>query len=240
MSSIQRLVSFIVITLLGLTTVAFADPIEEAVIAALQGPESRRLKIFNHEFYVKPIISLNTITDKTVIVGQISHYRGKNWLGYDVTDDQVYYTIVKVDGRIQSIDRKINRGGYSSLLYPVSTALGWVKIPFTPVSVDQVQDALDGLDYLITGKWESVADFLISHIALRVDLGTEVNIDRFGLDYATLPVSGAQQCRTACDDDPVCKAWTYMGSLGRCWLKAGVPAPQPNTCCVSGVMRLLD
>lgn len=77
--------------------------------------------------------------------------------------------------------------------------------------------------------------------ALWGDLETDVN--RLGSDYKSfdLPDADAELCRAACDDDPKCKAFTYVkpgiqGARAKCWLKDPVPAARPNEgCCVSGV-----
>jgi Caspase domain/PAN domain len=72
----------------------------------------------------------------------------------------------------------------------------------------------------------------------------ENNVDRPGLDYRNfnLPSSDPQLCQQACLSEKICAAWTYVhegvqGPSPRCWLKNQVPNPQPNSCCVSGVIR---
>lgn len=70
----------------------------------------------------------------------------------------------------------------------------------------------------------------------------EWNIDRTYMSYQNfdLPSDDPKACQDACENDPPCKAWTYVrpntiqGPQPRCWLKNIVPAPQPATCCVSG------
>ncbi|RPI71708.1 MAG: hypothetical protein EHM45_23180 [Desulfobacteraceae bacterium] len=70
----------------------------------------------------------------------------------------------------------------------------------------------------------------------------EENTDRPGMNINNfdLPRNLPTLCRQACQDDPNCKAWTYVhpgiqGPKARCWLKSGVPAPVNSPCCVSGV-----
>jgi Caspase domain/PAN domain len=72
----------------------------------------------------------------------------------------------------------------------------------------------------------------------------ENNTDRPGLDYRNfnLTSSDPQLCQQACLSEKICAAWTYVhegvqGPSPRCWLKNQVPNPQPNPCCVSGVVR---
>jgi len=70
----------------------------------------------------------------------------------------------------------------------------------------------------------------------------ERNIDRPGSDQYSFNLTrpNARDCRNVCLIDFNCRAWTYVepgiqGPQARCWIKYTVPAPQPNTCCVSGV-----
>lgn len=70
----------------------------------------------------------------------------------------------------------------------------------------------------------------------------EYATDRPGSDYNNfdLAVANPNMCRSACQSDPVCRAWTYVnpgiqGPSARCWLKSAVPAPISNSNTVSGV-----
>ncbi len=71
----------------------------------------------------------------------------------------------------------------------------------------------------------------------------EHNVDRTGGDYTnvTLPAgANAQACRSLCNADGNCRAWTYVkagvqAANPRCWLKNMVPPPHANNCCTSGV-----
>lgn len=70
----------------------------------------------------------------------------------------------------------------------------------------------------------------------------DFNTDRPGQDFTdvTLPTGSTYKaCRTLCNADGACKAWTfvkpgYQGSKPRCWLKDGVPAKVSSACCTSG------
>ena len=73
-------------------------------------------------------------------------------------------------------------------------------------------------------------------------LNLEPNTNRFGNDYRniTMDVPDPDLCRTECEKDPKCRAFTYVkpgiqGPKARCWLKDRVPAASANSCCVSGV-----
>ncbi len=47
-------------------------------------------------------------------------------------------------------------------------------------------------------------------------------------------VASAAMCRNHCNSNPSCKAYTYVKSNHKCWLKHSKPAAQVNSCCVSG------
>jgi len=73
----------------------------------------------------------------------------------------------------------------------------------------------------------------------------EFSIDRTGGDYRNLEVPPdpiGEACKTACDGDAQCRAWTYVrpGYIGpdtRCFLKNHVTPPHHKPCCISGVVR---
>lgn len=71
----------------------------------------------------------------------------------------------------------------------------------------------------------------------------ELNTDRRGGGRARgfdLRSEDPGLCKTACDRDPGCKAWTYVkpsatqGPRPRCWLKGSIPRARNSECCVSG------
>ncbi len=77
------------------------------------------------------------------------------------------------------------------------------------------------------------------HISKR-DLKAEDNTNRPGSDYNNFLIDSWKTCETACTNDQMCAAWTYVrrgiqGPRGRCWLKAGVPPPVSDQNTVSGV-----
>ncbi len=64
----------------------------------------------------------------------------------------------------------------------------------------------------------------------------EWNTNRPGMDMGPgFSVANANQCKNHCNSNGSCRAWTYVKSGHKCWLKHGVPAGQPNNCCTSGV-----
>jgi hypothetical protein len=77
-------------------------------------------------------------------------------------------------------------------------------------------------------------------------IGTrEFSIDRIGGDYRSIdvpPDPSGEACKTACDGDAQCRAWTYArpgyGSAdAHCYLKSRVMPPHHRACCISGVVR---
>ena len=72
----------------------------------------------------------------------------------------------------------------------------------------------------------------------------EWGVDRPGNDYRSFNLStpNPNLCRSQCAAEGQCVAWTYVnpgvqGPQARCWLKAAVPNPVQNNCCVSGVKQ---
>jgi hypothetical protein len=70
----------------------------------------------------------------------------------------------------------------------------------------------------------------------------EFSMDRVGGDYRNLEVPSDDRCRSACEADSKCRAWTYarpgyVGPDARCFLKDRVMPPHHKPCCISGVVR---
>jgi hypothetical protein len=79
----------------------------------------------------------------------------------------------------------------------------------------------------------------------RREGGVETSIDRFGGDYRSFALaagSAAEGCRSACESDQRCRAWTYArpgytGRSARCFLKSTVTPPRRRPGLISGVVR---
>jgi hypothetical protein len=78
----------------------------------------------------------------------------------------------------------------------------------------------------------------------KVDGGVELDTDRPGGDYRIIVLDEASPrvCRSACQGEGQCKAWTYvkpqvLGNQARCFLKNNVPNKEKSACCVSGVKQ---
>jgi hypothetical protein len=74
---------------------------------------------------------------------------------------------------------------------------------------------------------------------------SEFSIDRLGGDYRyfdTAPDPSGDACKTACEGENKCRAWTYarpgyIAPMARCYLKDRITRPRQKPCCVSGVVR---
>lgn len=152
-----------------------AGPVEQALQAALHGPEKKKLKIFGHHFNVKKVERFRQ-GSQTLIYGQLSHHL--RWR----PDDQLYYRIVKEKGRIVSIEHKISRGGWASLVTQFGPTLG--ALLMQPIQSDQIATVSRRLETIIDGRWETAALFLIGQIALYTDGG-----ERLAAGPAALPVA---------------------------------------------------
>lgn len=93
-------------------------------------------------------------------------------------------------------------------------------------------------------KRQTVYLFVITLVLVApLALGQEVGINRPGSDLRpgfVLSRDDPDLCREACENDPACKAYTYVrpgyqGPSGRCWLKSAAPKAIKSDCCVSGV-----
>ena len=69
----------------------------------------------------------------------------------------------------------------------------------------------------------------------------EPNTNRPGGDFSNfaLPQPYAELCRSACDRDRQCVAYTYVnpgvqGANAMCWLKSVASPPVADACCTSG------
>ncbi|MGQ0418888.1 methyltransferase, partial [Bacillus sp. HC-Mk] len=113
--------------------------LDKAVQAALLGPEIKKLKIFDHEFNVKPAY-ISKLGNQTVVNGQISHH-----LSFRL-DDQVYYRFVKEDGVIKNLEIKIDRGGWTKITAPIGAIISqYFGVPITPDLLSQIGQQLGSL-----------------------------------------------------------------------------------------------
>ncbi|CAF0921458.1 unnamed protein product [Adineta ricciae] len=81
-------------------------------------------------------------------------------------------------------------------------------------------------------------------IASRDNTSVMLNWDLPAWDYLSVPsIIEWSECETACNRDTKCQAWTFVKDRqvnNNCFLKSGVPFPNPNSVCVSGVKQRGD
>ncbi|PEN85553.1 methyltransferase [Bacillus cereus] len=134
--------------------------LDKAVQAALLGPEIKKLKVFDHEFNVKPAY-ISKLGNQTVVNGQISHH-----LSFRL-DDQVYYRFVKEDGVIKNLEIKIDRGGWTKITAPIGAIIAqYFGVPVTPDLLSQIGQQLGALT---DGKWEYASEAIVAAIGLYVE-----------------------------------------------------------------------
>ncbi|MEW4154001.1 methyltransferase [Bacillus thuringiensis] len=134
--------------------------LDKAVQAALLGPEIKKLKVFDHEFNVKPAY-ISKLGNQTVVNGQISHH-----LSFRL-DDQVYYRFVKEDGIIKNLEIKIDRGGWTKITAPIGAIIAqYFGVPITPDLLSQIGQQLGALT---DGKWEYASEAIVAAIGLYVE-----------------------------------------------------------------------
>ncbi|MGX5634587.1 methyltransferase [Bacillus thuringiensis] len=134
--------------------------LDKAVQAALLGPEIKKLKVFDHEFNVKPAY-ISKQGNQTVVNGQISHH-----LSFRL-DDQVYYRFVKEDGVIKNLEIKIDRGGWTKITAPIGAIIAqYFGFPITPDLLSQIGQQLGALT---DGKWEYASEAIVAAIGLYVE-----------------------------------------------------------------------
>ncbi len=73
-----------------------------------------------------------------------------------------------------------------------------------------------------------------------LELGFELDSDRPGADFRHFDVDHPSKCKTACENDLRCRAFTVVkpgvfSPRARCFLKDRAPRPHASNCCVSGV-----
>jgi hypothetical protein len=128
---------------------------------ALLGPEIKKLKVFDHEFNVKPAY-ISKLGNQTIVNGQmVSHH-----LSFRL-DDQVYYRFVKEDGVIKNLEIKIDRGGWTKITAPIGAIIAqYFGVPITPDLLSQIGQQLGALT---DGKWEYASEAIVAAIGLYVE-----------------------------------------------------------------------
>ena len=142
------------------SSIPLESSMDQAVQAALVGPEIKKLNVLGHEFNVKPV-SISKKDHLTVVNGQISHHL--SWR----PDDQLYYRIDIENGEVKQVEIKIDRGGWTSLSAPFLATLAQKND--IPVTLEMIQELGQKLGSFIDGKWEYAAEAIVSTIALHIE-----------------------------------------------------------------------
>jgi len=96
---------------------------------------------------------------------------------------------------------------------------------------------------MITSKWVKFACLVIGIgfllIAFNINplarMQTPMNnVDLPGGDLSDLTTDSAAVCESKCQDNPLCKAYTFRSSDSTCFLKNSQPDPEPRSGLVSG------
>ncbi|MDA1679947.1 methyltransferase [Bacillus cereus group sp. TH152-1LC] len=133
--------------------------LETAVNAALNGPEVKKIKVFEHEFNVKEIEVVNLSGGKKYVKGQISHHLSFR------PDDQFYYEFTVQDGKV--VDKpvfNIDRGGWTPFAAPLLSILAaYNGIPVNPNDLNALGQQLGKV---IDGSWEHAAQSIATVVSL--------------------------------------------------------------------------
>ncbi len=140
--------------------------LRKAVNAALAGPEAKKLEVNGHKFNVKKA-SVMTVGDMVTVKGQISHHLTLR------PDDQMYYTIKKSNGKVTSVEIKIEAGGVSK--YVGKLVKHVTNIPFSDSGSEAILRRLGGL---IDKGWEDASELIVAAIAVKVNDGGPIVRDQ--------------------------------------------------------------
>lgn len=127
-----------------------------------------------HEFRSKPAF-ITKSGNETIITGEIVHVLhgtgvagalvGAPAVTWGRKDDVMKYEIKKVDNKIISIKRDVNRGGYGVVAGPFTALIN--VILGTDLSPEKAKELTQATETLIEGKgWEVAADAIILNIAV--------------------------------------------------------------------------
>jgi len=84
--------------------------------------------------------------------------------------------------------------------------------------VNATRDTVDRFGDVVDHKFE------IEEMIRQIDGNFEFGVDRPGNDYQSSAASDASGCKSLCESDQRCKAFSFQKSQKRCWLKSGVMA----------------
>lgn len=136
--------------------------IDAALQAALSGPERKKMKIYGHEFNIKPI-AISSSGNLLIVKGRISHHLSIR------PDDQFDYTVVvdpSQDATIVDFQYTIDEGGITSLLQPILPTIASM-VPYADLSGADLESILRKVGNYVSGDWQSVAVSLATTFAVK-------------------------------------------------------------------------
>jgi len=132
--------------------------LKDAVRAALVGPELKKVRIYGHEFNVKPAEILEKRDNYLRVRGHISHCLAAR------IDDQVYYQFMVENGTLKPITAHIERGGLAVFAGPAAEIISaYYGVPISP---DMAEKISRELGRIAEGSWEQVVNIIIGEIAI--------------------------------------------------------------------------
>ncbi len=169
----------------------------------------------------------------------------------------VLHLTVTVNGKpahalIHIVDSITKKGVYESSVFGFDTPLdinlaaGKVDIVVQAGGRDIPEKRIEGVDILAGKTTNQIIPVKVkSHSSSVIDdNGMEQNTDRPGggdFKHIVFTTDDPALCKTACDTNARCKAWTYVkphtvqGDKPNCWLKRSAPPASRSPCCVSGL-----
>ena len=169
-----RCISTTFVLALLLPAVASAgSELESAVKAAFEQKPSDpfdsftpSFELFQHTFGVHGVEVVDKQKGQYTLAGKLTH------LASNGIEDAIAYRIVKgINGdTIKAVTWQINGGEWTTLSEPVTTALSgyWTGRALTPEQQREQTRALESaLEKAVDKTWQSAAEFLIAHLAVR-------------------------------------------------------------------------
>ena len=133
------------------------SPIQTALQAALEGPETKRLKVYGHHWNVKPA-HVRREGSRVVVEGQISH--NVEW----TPDDQFFYEFVFEQGELAKKNVHFEEDGWGEIAGPVATAVGaYFGKPIPPDAVGEIGNTIENIAH---GDWKNA----IQKLAVRIGM----------------------------------------------------------------------
>lgn len=136
--------------------------LERAVMAAKKGPELKKLKLYGHEWNIKPM-SRTSSGGVMKYIGQISHHYTAG------DDDQIYYNVyVTTNGVINKIEFKYASDGKYWTPGVEYMALLDDYIGIRPIPISYRQGLSFRIEQISVKEWEEAVEKIIVQIAIQL------------------------------------------------------------------------